>query len=127
MLVREVGHILRQLAGFQCDQKIHVIDQLISGEVQQDRTVLHSSEECLVDHALRRIVGRQVQGDDIAERQHFGKILINGDALAAGYIIRVITDDLHAERVGSLCDLAADRTQADDAERFAQDFMTCKL
>ena len=39
----------------------------------------------------------------------------------------IVADDFHTERVGGDCDFCSDGTESDDAERFAEDFVSAEL
>src|SRR6185295_3506257 len=97
------------------------VHQLAARRVDQYGGRLHQLEAVRVDEMMRLVGQRDVQGDDVGRADQ----LIDREqadvhfAGAFGRQIRVVTDDLHAERTRQLCDVAADPPQAHDAHRLA--------
>ena len=98
----KIRQVLFQFSAFQCGQHIGFVNQLVSGEIQKNGSVLHLTEYICIKHSVGRRRRGNVNRYIVTFRQHFRGIVHNIDAAAErmGRFCteeRVIADNLHPQ------------------------------
>ena len=95
-----------------------LVDDAAAGAIDDADALLALREGGLVDHVVglvgQRHVDRDVVGGSQKGVERYGLHLHGGGA--SGREIGIVSEDLHAEGLGALGDLAADTAEADDAD-----------
>ena len=129
--VREVAHVLADLPRLERRKHVLLVHERVARRVDDDDARLHHRNRVGVDHALRGIERRHVDGDEIAVLVDVLDVLavLHRTAQVPGRVNREVgveAADLHAEADRRVRDLLSDRAEADDAELFAHDFRASK-
>lgn len=100
----------------------HFIDEAAAGAVDDEGALIHEADALLVEDVLGVGSHGDVQGDDVGS----GEGLVRGGGEADLHLVGaglgeegVEGDDLHVKGLGTLGELGADATHADDGEGFA--------
>jgi len=105
-----------------------LVDHRPARGVDDDRGRFHQFEFVLADHVARRSVQRDMQRHDIGGAQQFAQqaeLHIVPVGLAFGQPRDIEILHAHAERLREPRNLLADRSEANDAERFVVAARTC--
>ena len=128
--IGEIGDIALHfpfLQGFDHGVLIH---EHVSCKVAQNHIFLHLGDRLRIDHSLRGIHRRYMNGDKITLRIDLIQILAMADTAGKvpsrihGYI-RVVSEHIHAELDSRIGHTYTDGTQADHAELLAVKLRTC--
>ena len=119
---REVAQVVLEAPRAQRHQHGVLVDDGVAREVEQHRARLHRREPRLVDEVARRRHERHVQRDEIGVLEHLlDRVrLAHAGGQPPGGVDRdlgIEADHLHAELDRGVGDEAADRPEADHAER----------
>ena len=128
----EIGDIFAQFAGVQSLHQVFLVDDLLTGKVQQAGFRLERAQQFRIDKATGGIQYWQVQGYIVTAgeqgRQGIGFAHLARQAPGGLYRQgRIVTDDLHTHGKRHLGDHRADRAKADDTQRLADEFIALEL
>ena len=120
--LREVGDVRAQLARVERGNDGRGVDDLVAREVQQHRAAAHRLQARGVHELVGLFGERHVHGHDVGAREQVVEVhgLLDARRKLPGTLHGdrgVVAEHLHAQLERGVCDLDADRAEADDAER----------
>ena len=66
LCVREIGHVVLYFSGCKCLCHCVLVNEKVTGKIQNDNAILHLLEGILVDHTLCAVKCRHMKRDVIA-------------------------------------------------------------
>ena len=129
--IGEIRHIRPDFSALEGFSHGLLIDKRVARKIEETHAVFHLCDGFSADHAFRRIVAGYVDRDIVALRVYI--VQISGDVRSSGKApgcvdrqVRVIAEDIHVEVHRGIGHLNADRAEADHAEFFIGQFISCK-